>query len=309
MSQRFAAPARGRSAITLVLAGLLWGTGGLSGSLLAAKAGLSPLPVAAYRLLLGGGCTVLFLACAGGLRRLVWTSTVVRRLLVAGLLLGLYQASYFASVSLTSVSLSTMITIGSVPVFVALVTSVRERHLPDTVTVVSIVTAVLGLVLLTWSPEGLASGWRLAAGVALALLCAVGFGTLTLVSRQPAEGLDPLSTTAFGLLIGGLLLLPAALWSGMALPLRPDVLAAALYLGVVPTGVAYAAYFRGLRHAHPVVTALSTLLEPLTAAVLSAFVLGENLGPAGWSGTVLLLAALALSYWRAPGSRPGRQRQ
>lgn len=245
MSQRLTAPARGRSAIRLVLAGLLWGTGGLSGSLLAARAGLSPLPVAAYRLLLGGGCAVVFLAFTGGLCQVVWTKTVVWRLLLAGLLLGLYQACYFASVSLTSVSLATMITIGSVPVFVALATSVRERHLPDTVTVVSIVAAVLGLVLLTWSPEGLAVGWRLAVGVALALVCAVGFGTLTLVSRHPVPGLDPLSTTAFGLLIGGLLLVPAALWSGMALPLRPDVLAAALYLGVVPTGVAYAAYSTG----------------------------------------------------------------
>lgn len=298
MSESFAAPARGRSAFTLILAGLLWGTGGLSGSLLATKAGLRPLPVAAYRLLLGGACTVLFLACTGGLRQIVWTTAVLRRLLLAGLLLGLFQGCYFASVSLTSVSLSTMITIGSMPIFVAVATSVRERRLPGAVTAGSIVMAVLGLALLTYSPEDSVGGWRLAAGVLLALLCSAGFSTLTLVSGRPVAGLDPLSTTAFGLLIGGLTLMPAALWSGMALPLRPDVLAVALYLGVVPTAVAYAAYFRGLRHAHPVVTALSAVLEPLTAAVLSAFVLGDHLGPMGWSGTVLLTAAVALSYWR-----------
>ena len=38
----------------LVLAGLLWGTGGLTGTLLGAAAGLSPLWVAALRLVTGG---------------------------------------------------------------------------------------------------------------------------------------------------------------------------------------------------------------------------------------------------------------
>ena len=83
----------------------------------------------------------------------------------------------------------------------------------------------------------------------------------------------------------------------MALPHRLDVFAAALYLGVVPTATAYAAYFRGLRHAHPVVTALSALLEPLTAAVLSAFLLGDDLGVLGWCGAGLLVAGLAVGYW------------
>ncbi|HKS48725.1 MAG TPA: EamA family transporter [Amycolatopsis sp.] len=293
-----AAPARGRSASALILAGILWGTGGLSGSLLAAKAGLRPLPVATYRLLLGGGAMMVFLALSGGLRQMIWTIPLVRRLLAAGVLLGLFQACYFAAVSLTSVSIATMITIGSVPVFVALATSVRERRRPGNTTIVSITGAVFGLVLLTWSPEGIAGGWRLVGGVALALLCATGFGTLTLLSRSPVDGLDPLRTTAFGLLVGGLLLAPAALWSGMALPLRLDVFGAACYLGIVPTAVAYAAYFRGLRHAPPVVTALSALLEPLTAAVLSAFLLHDQLGVTGWCGTGLLVAALGIGYSR-----------
>jgi drug/metabolite transporter, DME family len=72
-----------RHRLFLVLAGLLWGTGGLTGSLLGRTAGLSPVAVAAYRLTAGG-----VLSC------------------------------YFAAVSLTSVSLATLITIGSAPVIV-----------------------------------------------------------------------------------------------------------------------------------------------------------------------------------------------
>ncbi|GHF86147.1 DME family drug/metabolite transporter [Amycolatopsis bartoniae] len=296
MSSPVAAPARGRSAFALILAGLLWGTGGLSGSLLAAKAGLHALPVAAYRLLLGGSCTVLLLLLTG--RRPQWTAAVVRRLLVAGALLAQFQACYFAAVTLTSVSIATMVTIGSVPLFVALATAVVRRRLPAPATLVSMAAAVAGLVLLTWSPEGVGSGARLLAGVAIALVAGAGFAVVTLVIRRPVEGLDSFGTTAFGLLIGGILLLPLGLASGMALPLRPDVLAVALYLGVVPTGVAYGAYFLALRTAAPVVAALSALLEPLTAAVLSAFLLHEQLGVAGWTGAALLVTALAVSYLR-----------
>lgn len=134
--------------------------------------------------------------------------------------------------------------------------------------------------------------------MALALAAGAGFATLTLVTRRPVEGLDAFRTTAFGCLVGGVLLLPVGLAFGMAMPLRPDVLAVALYLGVVPTGLGYAAYFLALRTATPVVAALSTLLEPLTAAVLSALLLHDELGATGWTGAALLVTALAVSYAR-----------
>ena len=45
----------------LVMAGLLWGTGGLTGSLLSRSAGLPALSVAAYRLGVGGALILAFL--------------------------------------------------------------------------------------------------------------------------------------------------------------------------------------------------------------------------------------------------------
>jgi DME family drug/metabolite transporter len=289
---------RNRSGLALILAGILWGTGGLSGSLLSAKAGLHPLSVATYRLLLGGAFAVLFLWLTGGLRQFPRTRAAFRRLLVAGGLLGLFQASYFLAVSLSSVSIATMTTIGGAPVFVAVVTAVRERRVPGAATLVSIGVALVGLVLLRWSPDGASVDWRLVGGVVFALLAGAGFATLTLVTANQVDGLDPLRTTAFGCLIGGLVLLPVAGSLGLAIPFHADVLGLAVYLGLVPTALAYAAYFRGLVSAHPVLAALSALLEPLTAAVLSALVLHERLGVVGWCGAALLVGALAVSYWR-----------
>ncbi|ONF71521.1 DMT family transporter [Amycolatopsis keratiniphila] len=287
-----AVPTRARSSAALVLAGVLWGTGGLAGSLLASRAGLHPLSVAAYRLLIGGVIATGYLWLTGGLRGFPRTPQVRRRLLAVGGLFALFQTSYFASVSLSSVSVATMTTIGSAPVLLAVATAVKTRRLPGAWTAVSVAGSLVGLALLQWTPGQEVD----VAGVLFALLAAAGFAALTLVTATRVEGLDPLPTTAFGCLIGGAALTPAALWFGMAVPLQADVLALVVYFGVVPTALAYAAYFRGLESAHPVLAALSALLEPLTAALLSMAVLGDRLGAVGWCGAVVLIAALAVAY-------------
>ncbi|MEV7094639.1 EamA family transporter [Amycolatopsis sp. NPDC051045] len=282
-------PTRARSSAALVFAGVLWGTGGLAGSLLGELAGLHPLAVAAYRLLVGGGVATLFVVLKGG--ALPRTAGAAKRIAAVGGLFALFQASYFAAVALSSVSIATMTTIGAAPVIVTLA-GVRK---PRRWTLVSVAGTVAGLVLLRWSPEAPA---HLLGGLGFALLAAAGFATLTLVTAKPVEGLEPLPTTAFGCLTGGLLLLPVASWSGMAIPLHADVLAVVCYLGAVPTALAYAAYLRGLADAHPVLGALSAVLEPLTAAVLSAALLGERLSVTAWCGAAVLVAALVVGYWR-----------
>jgi DME family drug/metabolite transporter len=281
-------PTRARSSAALVLAGVLWGTGGLAGSLLGDLAGLHPLAVADYRLLAGGAVATLFVLVKGG--TLPRTADAARRILAVGGLFALFQASYFAAVALSSVSVATMTTIGAAPVFVTLVSVRKLRRW----TVVSVAGTLAGLVLLQWSP-GEAISFE---GLGFALLAAAGFATLTLVTAKPVEGLEPLPTTAFGCLTGGLLLLPVASWSGMAIPLHADVLAVVCYLGAVPTALAYAAYLRGLADAHPVLGALSAVLEPLTAAVLAAALLGERLSGTAWCGAAVLVAALVVGYWR-----------
>jgi len=67
-----------------------------------------------------------------------------------------------------------------------------------------------------------------------------------------------------------------------------------LYLGVVPTAVAYVVFGAGLRRVTATAAGIATLLEPLTAAALGVLVFGERLGAVGWAGAALLLGALGL---------------
>ncbi|MBW3605057.1 MAG: EamA family transporter [Actinobacteria bacterium] len=73
-----------------------------------------------------------------------------------------------------------------------------------------------------------------------------------------------------------------------ALPLMggiaPVAPAGLLYLGVVPTAVAYVLFFRGIVAVRASIAAVTTLLEPVTAAVLAAIVFANGSPP--WDGRV-----------------------
>jgi DME family drug/metabolite transporter len=283
----------------LVLAGLLWGTGGLTGTLLGRAAGLAPLSVAALRLLAGGALIVAFRVVPGRRwpsGRAAWT-----RIAVTGLLAATFQAAYFSAVSLTSVSLATLVTIGATPVIVLAAEVLRGRRRLDRPAVTRTALALAGLGLLVGLPAG---GYRPAAvlaSTALALLAAAGFATLTLAGAAPVPGLGEETVTGLGFTVGGLIVLPLAAFTGsLAFPPTAAALGWLAALAAGPTALAYPLYFRGLRGAPASTGALLSLLEPLTATVLSVAFLGNRLGPAGIAGAVLLAAAV-VSGARAGG--------
>jgi drug/metabolite transporter, DME family len=279
----------------LVMAGVLWGTGGLLGRMLADATGLSSLAVATYRLA-GGGLLILgFLLVTG--RSLPRGRAAWGRVIATGMLAATFQASYFTAVSLTSVSVATLVTIGSSPVLVIIARRRAERS-----ELIAVGLAVLGLGLLVGLPAGPGGSGDALVGAGFALLAAAGFTAMSLLAARPVPGLDAVTTTGASFTIGGALLAVfAAGTTGLSFAPDAPSVGLLLALGLVPTAFAYTCYFRGLRSASPAVGVLMSLLEPLTAAVLAAVLLGDRLGPTGIAGGLLLGAALVLA------ARGGRQ--
>lgn len=281
----------------LVAAGVLWGTGGLLGALLAGATALHPLAVAGYRL---GGGGVLLLALLIAARRPVPRSRAAwRRIAVTAVLAAEFQACYFAAVALTSVSLATLVTIGAVPVLVLAADLVRGRPASRRTTV-ACVFAVFGLGLLVgWPAPGAGA---VTTGTGLALLSAAGFAAMTLLGSRPVEGLDVDTTTGVAFTLGGAVLLAAACAAG-GIGFTPTAGAVALLVtfAVVPTALAYTLYFRGLATAPASVGAVVALLEPLTGALLAALLLGDRLGGPGLVGAAVLGAAVVLASTAGPG--------
>jgi DME family drug/metabolite transporter len=276
----------------LVVSGLLWGTGGLTGSLLGRAAGLSAIAVAAYRLMAGGLLIVAFRALAGRpwpAGRAAWT-----RIAVIGLLAALYQSCYFTAVSLTSVPLATLITIGAAPVIVLAAARVTGRP-GGRHAAASTALAVTGLGLLVGLPSGFGETAVLASA-GMAVLAAAGFAAVTLTGSRPVPGLDDLTVTGFGFTIGGLALMPLAQLAG-GIGFRPSLASVGLLaaLGTGPTAVAYTLFFRGLRSAAASTAALLALLEPLTGAILADRLLGERLSATGIAGAAAIGTAVIVT--------------
>jgi drug/metabolite transporter, DME family len=286
------------SSLCLALAGLLWGTGGLTGTLLGRAAGASPLLVAALRLLAGGAVLLAVRVIPG--RRWPSSRAAWRRVAVTGTLAAAFQACYFSAVGLTSVSLATLVTIGGTPVLVQLAELVRRRGRWERSAATRTALAVGGLALLVGLPAG-GRGPSDLAGAGMAVLAAAGFATLTVIGTDPVPGLDAETVTGLGFTLGGLALLPlAAAVSGLSFQPSLAALGWLAALGTGPTALAYTLYFRGLSRSPASTGAILSLLEPLTATLLSVLLLGNRLSPAGIAGAVLLAAAVAHGALRAP---------
>jgi DME family drug/metabolite transporter len=291
----------GTGLLYLITSGLLWGTGGLTGSLLGRIAGLSAMSVAACRLTAGGALIVIFLTVTGPrwpAGRTAWT-----RIAVIGVLAALYQSCYFIAVALTSVALATLVTIGTAPVIVLGANRLAGRP-AGRFALAAACLALVGLGLLVGLPSGFPETAVLASA-GMAVLAAAGFATLTLTGARPVPGLDDLTVTGFGFTLGGLVLLPlTAVFGGLSFRPGPEAIGLLIALGTGPTAVAYTLYFRGLRQAAASTAALLTLLEPLTAAVLAAFVLGQRLSTTGMAGAATLIAAVIITVRGAGEAAP-----
>lgn len=291
------------------LAGVLWGTGGLALEILRDHSPMSVLTVSAYRMLIAAiALLVASLALRRGPRLVALVRAHPVRAVVVGLGTGAYQALYFGSVATAGVTVATVVSLGLAPVLLAVVDLVRARRRTATRSTVRLTlvvsSALSGLVLVSMA-SALASGSASGAGavgprpvLGLLLAIASGFvyaGTTALGSSLLAsDGVDPHALTTVATTAGAVGLAPVALaGGGPFVTSDPTALGTLAYLGIFTMALAYGLFYAGLRTTRSGAAVVATLLEPVTAAVAAAVLLGERLGPLGIVGSVLILAAVA----------------
>lgn len=134
-----------------------------------------------------------------------------------------------------------------------------------------------------------------AVGVSAALAGAVCMAAGTFLSRRWRIALPVLPLTGWQLLLGGLMLLPWALWLDPALTqISASEAGAYLYLSLVGSLLSYALWFRGLRVLPAVSVASLGLLSPLCAVLLGWLWLDQGLSTIGALGFLGVLISIAL---------------
>lgn len=287
----------GRPELLVLAAALLFGTTGTAQAL--GPEGVSGATVGAARLVVGGSALAGVALTTGGLRRAPrWPAGALG---VSALGIVLYQACFFAGVARTGVALGTIVALGSAPAATGALAWLAGGPQPGRRWALATTLAVGGCALLVL-PAG--TGRVDPLGVALALGAGCSYALYTVTAKDLLDrGHSPSAVmgAAFGL--GAVVALPILAVGGAAAWLaRPEGAALALYLGLVPTALAYALFARGLRSLPAARVATLTLAEPLTATVLGVALLSERPGVPAAAGALLVLCGLVLA---ATERRPG----
>jgi drug/metabolite transporter, DME family len=291
--------------LLIVLAAVCFGTTGTAQAL--GAAGASPVTVGEARIVVGA-LALQLLAWLGARGpagpdrpRLAWPRSRAMWLASGGV--AVYQVAFFLAVRTTGVAVGTVVALGSAPVVTGGLAAAWRQGRPDARWAGATALAGAGLAVLTLAGRG---GQVRPLGVLLALAAAAGYATYTLAAKQALTAgarAETVMATCFSggaaLLSPVLLLLPAG-WLA-----TPRGAVTALWLGLVPTALAYVLFARGLRDVPAAEASTLTLAEPLTAAALGVLVLGEPVTPPSVVGVALLLAGLAVLALPARGRAPG----
>lgn len=271
-----------RGALLVLGAALCWGTTGTARALGAPEA--DPLGVGAVRLAIGGLLLVLVAWRAGALERALLRPAG----LAAAVAVAAYQLTFFAAVARVGVALGTVVAIGSAPLATGLLAALGGDR-PARRWYLATLLALVGVAALL----GPGADARLdPLGLALALGAGAAYAGYAVGAKRLLREARPEGAMAVAFGGGAVLLLPLLLTSDLGWLAAPQGTAAAIWLGVVTTTLAYVLFGRGLSGLAASTAATLSLLEPVTAAALGVVLLGERLGPLQWAGVALVLGSL-----------------
>lgn len=287
-----------RSNATLGLAlllgtGILWGTIGVASKGITQESSFDAVSISWLRAAIASPVCLL----AGWLvlgRRLCQMS---RRdfgiMVVLGVALVVYQWLYLAAIDRIGVSAATLISLCGAPVIVAVVSTLALRESLSGPVGLALIGALAGTVLLVGSPET-GRGRETVIGMLLAAGSAAGIAGHVMGCRSIARRTHPLQPLAVGFPVGAIAFTPVVLLRGVSFDQPTQAWLLLLYLGVVPSAIAYLFYQRGLQEIPATMASVATMIEPLIAALLAWYFFNERLGIWGALGGTLLIGAIAL---------------
>ena len=224
----------------------------------------------------------------------IWQSRqACGKLLLYGLLGIMFsQLTYMQAISYTNSGTATILQYTG-PVLVMVISCFMQKRLPTPREALAIVLVILGtffiathgsLSNLIINTQGLA--WGLAAAVALALY--------TLIPGRITQQYGSITVTAYGMLIGGMVLFVISRAWEMQLSADYRFVLAFLGLVVLGTALTFSIYLKGLSLIGPVKASMLASVEPVSAAAFMIVWLGVPFHYMDLLGFVCILATVFL---------------
>jgi len=226
-------------------------------------------------------------------RRLPRGSWWWRSVVLGTLTMGLFVALLFVAATRLPSGLGATMTAVAPLVTIALAWGIlRERA--TRATVVASLVGALGVGLLVVQGDGAGQVDLVGVLASVGAVTSASAGFVLTKRWSSTEGV--LVTTSWQLVAGGLVLAPVALLVEGAPPsLSLSGWLALAYLGLIGSGVAYVAWFKGLASMSAGAVAVIGLLNPVAGTVLGVVLLGEPFGPVHLVGMLLVLGSVVLA--------------
>jgi DME family drug/metabolite transporter len=293
-------PTRNTGAWALVVASLFWGTTGTAASFFPAD--VSPLATGASTMAVGG--LLLFAVSAKPAISAIRDAASRRWLILGALGVVVYPLAFYSSMNLAGVAIGNVVSLGSGPVFAAILEWIFERRRLSPRWALCTAVAVGGVALLALgkTPAGQSSS-GVGLGIGLGLVAGLAYALYTYCSsRGIRAGMAPRGVMGAMFGLGAIALVPVLLVLGAPLLQSGETVGIAAYLALGPMFVAYLLFGIGMRTMNSSTATTITLLEPFVATLLAVVVVGERLAPVGWIGLALILAAVTALAATAQGA-------
>lgn len=228
-----------------------------------------------------------------------WRSLVLGTLNVGAFFVLIYVAAQLLPTSVASTVMATSPVVMMLFAWLLLAARPRSRHLAGAT------LGIAGVVLMLFTGTVAADLHGVLASAAAMTMSSLGY----VLTKKWSTGVDVLSLTSWQLVAGGVVLLPVAVAVEGAPPtLDGPAVLGFLYVAVVATALAFAAWFSGLRHLDAGTVGLVGLLNPVTGVLLGTVVAGEVLSLRQLCGLALVLTGIALGGQpRNQGTSPRRK--
>jgi len=282
-----------RGYFLIIAASVLWGTMGIFAKLSYAY-GILPETLIALRLVVS--FSTLFLALAIFKRS---SFRVSKRDLPYLVILGVFavafqRVTYFYAVSLSTATIAAIL-FYTYPVFVTLLASLflKEKLTPETILAIILTFSGAALVVRVYDPSALNANL---VAIILGLLSSLFFVLYFMIARNLRSRYATLTLILYGDGIGALTLSPIILASYSSIAAFPIQLWLLIFtIAWVPSLLAYLLYSHALKYVKAKGSILS-VMEPLSAAVLSAIIIGEGFHNLQILGIALSLAGVVLLF-------------
>lgn len=217
-------------------------------------------------------------------------------LVLSGLGVGANWIFLFEAYKYTTVSIATL-SYYCAPIFVTIMAPIILKEKISLIKFLCVCTAMIGMLCIVGTNKGsIGEGYNHFLGIIYGLTAAVGYASVILMNKF-IKGLKGVETTVTQLVFASILLLPyVMITSGFDFSKMTGISwGYMIFLGIVHTGFAYALYFSSLKELKGQTIAVLSYIDPITAVLISALFLGEQLTIFQIIGGILILGSTFIS--------------